>query len=572
LLALALSCGSSERSGFDDQQSGTDPSGGPNAGAFEKDGGGAEGTPLSCKGLSVGTKSSAGCDYYTVTPDVIPDGAGACFAAFITNTSNESVSVSVDYGGQTLDVSKFAYIPKGTGQSTTYTPIGAGAQIPAGEVAILFLNRKPGSNGTPFPIPGGIGLDFNCPKGVTPAISDSDTAFHGTGVGKAFHIATSAAVVAYDIYPYGGGASALTSATLLLPTTSWDNNYVAVDAYGGGAAAAGIAAGSPFVQIVARQDNTEITINPTNDIAGGNNVGGSPKGQAATYRIQKGEVLQFSQPAELIGSIIQSNAPVGVWGGKTALGIQACCDDSGHQQIPPVRALGNEYVLVRYRNRYEGQEETPPWRIVGAVDGTTLTWSPSAPSGAPTTLNRGEVKEFAAAGPFVVKSQDPKHPFYVSAHMTGAGVYDKNEDDGRGDAEFVNVVAAGEYLPKYTFFTDPTYPETNLVIIRQKGKDGNFADVNLDCAGKLGGWLPVGDYEYTRIDLVRHNFAPQGNCNNGRHTIESANPFGLTVWGWGSAETGAMGAGFYSQYVSYAYPGGANVEPINDVVIPPVVK
>jgi hypothetical protein len=33
-----------------------------------------------------------------------------------------------------------------------------------------------------------------------------------------------------------------------------------------------------------------------------------------------------------------------------------------------------------------------------------------------------------------------------------------------------------------------------------------------------------------------------------------------------------MGAGFYSQYVSYAYPGGANVEPINDVVIAPIVK
>jgi hypothetical protein len=157
--------------------------------------------------------------------------------------------------------------------------------------------------------------------------------------------------------------------------------------------------------------------------------------------------------------------------------------------------------------------------------------------------------------------------------MTGAGVYDKDETDGRGDAEFVNVVPPGEYLPKYTFFTDPTYPETNLIIVRSKGKDGNFADVNLDCAGKLGGWLSVGDdFEYTRIDLVRGNFEPQGNCNNGRHVIDSANPFGLTVWGWGSAATGSMGAGFYSQYVSYAYPGGANVEPINDVVIAPIVK
>jgi hypothetical protein len=43
----------------------------------------------------------------------------------------------------------------------------------------------------------------------------------------------------------------------------------------------------------------------------------------------------------------------------------------------------------------------------------------------------------------------------------------------------------------------------------------------------------------------------------------------VTVWGWGSAATGQMGQGFYSQYVSYAYPAGAAVSPINPVVIPP---
>ena len=568
---LFLACGSDDRKGFDEKNApgGPGPTAGSDNGFEEGKGGG--GTPLSCKGLNEGTKSSAGCDYYAVTPDVIMDGAGACHAAFIVNTFNEPVTLNVEYAGQTLDVSKFAYIPKGTGQATSYTPIGAGGQIPAGEVAILFLNRKAGGgNGTPFPFPGaGIGLNFDCPKGVTPAITDKDAASHGTSLGKAFHIATSAAVAAYDIYPYGGGQSALTSATLLLPTTSWDTNYIAVDAYGEGMAPGG----QPFVQIVARQDNTEITILPTNDIAGGPNIGASKKGQPATYRIAKGEVLQLTQNKSLMGSVIQSNVPVGVWGGKSGLGIKACCDDSGHQQIPPVRALGSEYVLVRYRNRYDGQEETPPWRLVGAVDGTQLTWKPGVPTGAPTTLNRGQIVEFEAAGPFDVKAQDDKHPFYVSAHMTGAGVYDKDETDGRGDAEFVNVVPPGEFLPKYTFFTDPTYPETNLIVVRAKGKDGKFADVNLDCAGKLGGWLSVGDdFEYTRIDLVRGNFQAQGNCNNGRHVIESTNPFGLTVWGWGSAATGSMGSGFYSQYVSYAYPGGANVEPINDVVIPPVVK
>jgi hypothetical protein len=280
----------------------------------------------------------------------------------------------------------------------------------------------------------------------------------------------------------------------------------------------------------------------------------------------------------LTGSVIQSNIPVGVWGGKTALAINSCCDESAHQQMLPVRALGSEYVGVRYRNRYEGVEEAPPWRVVGAVDGTVLTWEPVTPGGAPTTINRGQVAEFASNGPFVVKSQDEGHPFYVSAHMTGAAQFDPGQQkgsnapaDGRGDAEFVNVIPSGEYMQSYVLFADPTYPETDLVVVRAKSP-GGFKDVTLDCAGTLSGWQPIGasgKYEYTRVDLVRNDFEPQGKCDNGRHEMKSAGSFGVTIWGWGSASTGDTVKGFYSQYVSYAYPAGASVQPINDVVVPP---
>jgi hypothetical protein len=161
--------------------------------------------------------------------------------------------------------------------------------------------------------------------------------------------------------------------------------------------------------------------------------------------------------------------------------------------------------------------------------------------------------------------------------MTGGGVYDPQNAtppgnaDGRGDAEFVNVIPPGEYQSSYVFFTDPTYPETDLVVVRVK-QNGAFGDVKLDCAGALGGWQPVGtsgSYEYTRFDLVTGNFQPTGSCDNGRHSITSNAPFGVTVWGWGSAATGDMLKGFYSQYASYAYPAGAAVAPINPVVIPP---
>jgi hypothetical protein len=517
-------------------------------------------------------KSSLGCDYYAVDPDIITGlggGAGACFVAYVANTWDSPVTLSVDYGGMALDASTLGYIPSGSGMGITFAPLTGGV-IPVGQVAILFLADLPKASAGP-------GLKITCPSTVTPAITAMDAATHGTGMGSAFHIQVTAPVAAYDIFPYGGGQSAMTSATLLLPTSAWDTNYVAVTAYEQGLGPTD----DPFVEIVAAQDGTMVTINPTEDIKAKGSVAAATKGVPATYSLQTGQVLQFTQSAPLDGSIIQSNYPVGVWGGKTALSITSCCDDSAHQQIPPVRALGNEYVGVRYRNRYAGTEESPPWRLIGAADGTTLNWNPAPPSGAPTTLSLGQVAEFATNGPFVVSSQDANHPFYVSAHMTGAAEFDPSQKpgssapaDGRGDAEFVNVIPPDEFLDSYVFFTDPTYPETDLVIVRTQGPKG-FEDVTLDCAGTLGGWMPIGTsskYEYTRFDLVTGDFAGNGSCNNGRHQIKSAAPFGVTVWGWGSAATGEMGKGFYTQYVSYAYPAGAGVAPINTVVIPSVPK
>lgn len=490
-------------------------------------------------------KSTIGCDYFSVDPDIISAGAGGCFAAYIANTWTGPVTLTADYNGKSLNIANMARIPSGNGQSISYQPL-PGGQLPPGQVAILFL---------------GYSGFVACPQGVTAGVTGMPSFVARTGRGHAFHITASRPVVAYDIFPYGGGQSAATSATLLLPTTSWDTNYIAVNAFRKSTI---VSDGDPSLDVVAQQDGTTFTISPTNAITAGNGVAGSGKGVPITYSLNKGEYVQFTQPLELTGSVIQSNNPIGVWGGASCLnidvGVSAC--DSAHQQIPPVQALGFEYVGVRYRNRVPNMEESPPWRIVGAVDGTLLSWDPSPPQGAPMTLKKGTLAEFNSAGPFRVKSQDEQHPFYMSAHMTGGSTA-----QNRGDPEFVNVIPPQQYLKSYVFFTDPTYSETNLVVVRSKTASG-FQDVSLDCAGTLTGWKPVGaegKYEYTRIDLVTGNFQKVGNCDNGRHEMKSNGPVGLTVWGWGSDAT----LGFQTTYVSYAYPAGASVKPVNTVVIQP---
>jgi hypothetical protein len=514
-------------------------------------------------------RSTRGCEYYSVHPDVSIETVGACFAAIVANTWTKPVAIEVQRAGQPLDVSRFARIPSGGGASIKYDPLPGGL-LPPGQVAVLFFSQWTNVN---YPM-----NDIPCPSGITPATTQ-DIAVQGSGMTDAFRVKTSHPVVAYDIFPYGGGNAAATSASLLLPTSAWDVNYIGINAYSNSVVAVSFGARTTM-HVVGSEDGTKVTVNPSATVLAGNGIPSTPKGVPQTYTVNRGQALQFSQPDELTGSIVQADKPVGVFGGANIFNMDpnTCCADSAHQQIPPIRALGSEYVAVRYRNRDERIDEAPPWRVVGLVDGTKLTYEPAAPPGAPASLDRGDIREFKSGEPFVVKSQDAAHPLYVAGYMTSCKTLFPN-DDCRGDAEFVNVVPARQFLDNYVFFTDPTYPETNLVVVRTKHK-GAFKDVTLDCAGPLERWQPVGtagDYEYTRIDLQRHNFEKQGSCDNGRHEIKSDAPFGVTVWGWGSKESGGVARlpqapGFFSQAVSYAYPAGMAIEPINQVFIPAIPK
>ena len=151
--------------------------------------------------------------------------------------------------------------------------------------------------------------------------------------------------------------------------------------------------------------------------------------------------------------------------------------------------------------------------------------------------------------------------------MSGSG-WNKIGKSDYGDPDFAVGVPPAQYMSDYVFFTDPTFPETNLVVIRKPVAPNMFEDVTLDCmASPITGWQNVGNYQWARVDLSTGNFQSVGNCSNGRHEMKSKGTFGLTVWGWGSPLTSNFTAN-----VSYAYPAGMNVQTINTVVVPPTPK
>jgi hypothetical protein len=475
---------------------------------------------------------SVGCDYYATYMDSeIPQ---YCLAAFISNTWTTPAHINVEYMGQQLQVATFTRNPNGTGPGLTLDPYDPVAGIKPKDVAVLFLGGQQGA--APM-----------CP--VTAAVAAP--AVTGTGVGQSFHITTDVPVVATEINPYGGGSAAVTAASLLLPTSVWDTSYIGVNV------SPSDIGYNPSMNIIARDDGTVVTMTPVADVIAGPGVPQGTAGQPMTISLNKGQQAQITQAAELTGSAITSNKPIGFMAGQPCMrwptGTAYC--DHGEQMVPPVHALGSSYVGLMYRPRVAA--ETSTWyRVVGAADGTQLTWS--TPVGGPATLNKGQTVVFQTGTPFYVEAQDGDHPFSMFTYMASSQQF----GDGYGDPDFVLDVSPAQFLSSYVFFTDPTYPETNLVITRAPDSGGQFHEVVLDCVGAIDGWQTVGNYQWTRVDLETGDFHGVGACSTGRHEVHSAAPFGLQVWGWGTPLTST-----FTENVSYGYPGGMNVAPINQVVI-----
>lgn len=505
------------------------------------------------------SKGNVGCDFRIPTPSFHSTSTPPCFAVFVTNPWGTPVQIKASYGASMLDVTTFARVPQ-AGMPESQWPLLTPAGLPSGEVAVLFVSGDPKSNN--------FGKPLACP--VAEALS-MGTAIAGTGKGTSFHVTTSAPTTLYDILPYGGGKSFLPSAELVMPTSAWGTNYVAI---------LPPSQNELWAQVTAAQDGTTVTIFPSVDLPSGPGVAAAPKGIAAQFHLDAGEVLQWEAAPQttldLSGSIVQSDKPVSMAGGSGYFCHGGGCD-SAHQALQAVQALGSEYVASSAPRCPGTIKELFYYRAVGLVDGTNLTFDPPLTS-APATLDKGQIADFEdntikqpyakAATAFRVTSQDDAHPFYLEQIMGGELMLSPdptcpgigpNPPPGEwtlGDEEFVNVLAPKQFLPRYVFFTDPTYATTSLVLVRQKTAKG-FEDVTVDCLGVVSGWTPVGAsgrFETARVDLVRVKGI--GSCQNGAHEAHSAAPFGMTVWG-------------FDVFASYAYPAGGNAAAINSVVVPP---
>jgi hypothetical protein len=367
--------------------------------------------------------------------------------------------------------------------------------------------------------------------------------------------------------------SASNDASLLVPSTAMTGNYRIFGRSGvyGGAAGLTFTSASSGVAITATQAATHVKLQfpagcgaesfsgtPGGCVAAGTGVMAADAGTTAEYDLNAGDVLQLVgvfaagdslKHADLSGTIVNATAPVQVVAFNPISNIPDMATNADHveETVLPGEVIGTKYIVAPPTSPSGAVKGGHVVRIYGNVDGTTLTYAPATPAGAPATIAAGAFVEFGpVTDAFTVEGTQP---FVVGSFMVGGSLQAPPGDacpnfPCRGDPSMSMEVTPQQFRSTYTFLAPVDYENNFADILVPDGANVMLDGAALTVAPQAiaGGW-----------SIVRE---PLTAMSGGVHTLTSDKNVGLQVMGFGHA-------------TSYYYPGGLNLKLISK---PPVVK
>lgn len=362
-----------------------------------------------------------------------------------------------------------------------------------------------------------------------------------TGVfARAYRISSDVPVAAFQFNCLTTVDAASTDASLLFHTEVLAKKYWVMDYTGFSA--------TNFVAVYATEPSTTVEITPTQPIeaaAGGSleSFGSTNAGETLSVTLDPFEVLVVqpqSSDISLTGTKVEGSAPIGVFGGNACtqvpLGTSYC--DHLEQQIFPRQAVGQRYVVAKTHARTSC--DPPDYvRVLADQDDTEITITPAVAG--PFQLDGGEWEEFSITESVEINATKPV--------LVGQFLRSSNADecDSEGDPAFVLQVPVQQFRCSYVFLTPDTYDTDYVNIIAPVG-----AEVRLDGTLVDLSTVPVGGGDFTVTSFV---------LDDGTHVVEGDDLVGVMVYGYGGP--GSLHPD--TQNVSYAYPGGLSLQPINPV-------
>ena len=281
--------------------------------------------------------------------------------------------------------------------------------------------------------------------------------------------------------------------------------------------------------IVAPYDYTRVNIVPKSTL-----VGGFGARTPFTIVLQAGQTFFGSAQgngADLTGSIISANRPIGVTNGNqcTLIPKSAYACDHVFQVAHPLQTWGTQLLAADLPNRPGGSI----YRVIASQNNTEI-FTNGVSRG---VLNRGASLEI---GPLSGNIEFyAEKPIFVTQFMTGQ----TSPGATLGDPAMGSLVPTEQYLSEYTFSTvgGEQFVQNYLTIIAE---DADVDTILLD-------GVPIGGGNFSLVAASGFSVAVVP-LSDGTHTTSSTGIHGITVEG-------------YNAYDSYIYPGGALFKFINPV-------
>ena len=544
--ALVIACGSSKDPRYFGPETAVNGTF-DDAGGFEGGDAGSKrpvSDPTTCE-EALQAKTYVGCDYWpTVTANLVQDVFDFAVAvanvgtadALVTVTGPNGVSRQVAVAGGSLNKIILPWVPELKGNTLN----GLSASVLSKGGAYHLVSDRPV-----------VVYQFN-PLEFRAAGGDP---------GKDWSKCQKLNISAPDCYSYSNDAS------LLLPSTAMTGSYRIMGSYG--FSRHGSAEGSqtpdpsqpllpgaaPYFVVTATSDNTTVTVKlgPKGKVVAGGPIAATPAGGTLTFTLDAGDVAEVvsgtGREFDFSGSLLSADKPVQLITGVPCidypLDVIAC--DHVEETVFPSQTLGRHYIVMTPTGPKANQVGHAV-RFFGNVDGTKLTYKPSAPAGCPSTLDAGQVVDCGdmVSSDFEVTGTSE---FGIAMFMIGASKADPDANSSnftamQGDPSQTFAVAAEQYRQRYVFLAPTDFKNSYVDVIGPKG-----TKLELDGKDVSSGLAAISgtDWWKARLEL-------DAGQNDGVHVIVSDQPVGIQVIGYGD-------------YTTYMYPGGLNLGEI--APIPP---
>ncbi|MHB1844904.1 MAG: hypothetical protein ACYCWW_08740 [Deltaproteobacteria bacterium] len=377
-----------------------------------------------------------------------------------------------------------------------------------------------------------------------------------TQLGGAFHLRSTIPIAAYEYNPVNAAQAYTGSASLLLPTHTLSSSYFVVSYTYNAGINTSPPQGQGYLAVVGTQPNTQVTIQtPVATSASSNGaVAAIPAGGSLTLTLGQGDVVEVAESASLddiTGAKISADKPVAAFGGSGATTVPDTASGGDHfeAQLFPTAAWGTAYECEKYTKR--SPNDADHWRIVGGVNGTTVTLSDPTIATIPT-LAAGQVFEFETAESFdLTASQPVLVAHYLEAWGALSGQYDpavfpdpttnpcpfagsQNDSQCIGDANMTLAIPTAQYLSNYTFYTPTSYAYDFVDVIAPMGSVILLDGAQIPALTAMG----AGQYGLAQIRIQA-----------GIHSMSGNQPFGITLYG-------------YDYAISYTCVGGLDLKAI----------